>query len=181
MSSAPRTRRCLAVATISAALVAGSLLLAPAAQATPVGILCAPGSTTAHYSPPLTTVSRPTAVDIQDDYSCTSLLTPGISSANGSYSYTQDSSCSLTIGSGGTQTVVYHWNNGQSSTVEFTSYTVVRAANGTATVTALGAVTDGLGQGQPVTRVVIAPVLDLTACTTTGIAAQTAPATLAII
>jgi hypothetical protein len=147
----------VAALTASGALVAGGLLLAPAARASPVGIVCAPGGTTAHYSPPLTPVSRSTTVHIQDDYSCTSLLAPGVSSGSGSCTWTQDSSCSLTVGAGGTQTVVYRWSTGRSSTVEFTSHTVVRAADGTATATALGAVTAGLGRGEPAVRVVVAP------------------------
>jgi hypothetical protein len=181
--SSPWKCRGLPAAALAAsgALIAGGVLVAPAAHAAPVGIVCAPGSTTAHYSPPLTPVSRPTDVQIQDDYSCTSLLAPGISSGSGSYSYTQDSSCSLTLGIGGTQSVVYRWDTGQSSIVHFTSYNVVRAANGTATVTALGTVTAGLGRGEPATRIVVAPELDIIACSTAGISAQTAPATLTIV
>jgi hypothetical protein len=57
--------------------------------------------------------------------------------------------------------------------VDFTSYNVVHAANNT--------VTAGLGQGEPATRVVVAPELDLTACSATGISAQTAPARLLLV
>ncbi|MDP9073974.1 MAG: hypothetical protein M3N98_07335 [Actinomycetota bacterium] len=77
--------------------------------------------------------------------------------------------------------ITYRWNTGKSSTITFDRTTVARAADGTTTVTALGTVSKGLAKGSIATRVVVLPAIDLTACATMGLAAQTGTATLEVL
>ncbi|MEU1630199.1 hypothetical protein ABZ746_33865 [Streptomyces sp. NPDC020096] len=86
----------------------------------------------------------------------------------------------MTANVGRTDEITYWWNNGKSSTITFKVTNVVRAANGTTTVTSLGAVTDGLGKGSVATRVVVLPALSLTACDTTGVEQEVGLASLSI-
>ncbi|KUN33275.1 hypothetical protein AQJ30_34285 [Streptomyces longwoodensis] len=69
------------------------------------------------------------------------------------------------------RTFTIGWNTGESSTVTYPATTAVRAADGTVTITSVGAVTDGLGEGQVATQVTVEPNLDVTACATTGLSA----------
>lgn len=176
-----RSRRVAAASAGIFALATGGLLVAPAvpASSSTVGIICAVGSQTATYSPALTNDSKPTHVHITENYDCTSPLT-GVSSASGSADIFEDASCLITAQPGLTDIVTYQWNTGQSSIVTYSVTNVVRAANGTTTVTSVGAVTSGLGQGSTATRIVVLPALSLTACSTTGLAAQTGVAELNI-
>jgi hypothetical protein len=94
-----------------------------------------------------------------------------VSSGSGSYTVNLPStSCLASVQSPlSSNTATYHWNNGTSSTITFASSTAVRAADGTVTVTSIGAVTSGLGLGQTATRVTVEPNLNLTACLTDGL------------
>jgi hypothetical protein len=139
------------------------------------------GSQTVTYSPPLTNTPQQITTQRNVNLSCTSLLT-AISSGNGSSVFPETTSCLLSVTPPNTvSTFTYNWNTGQSSTVTFSSNTVVHAANGTTTVTALGSITSGYGQGALATRVVVSPALSLTACATTGITQQTGITTLTLL
>ncbi|MGW4901404.1 hypothetical protein ACWEO9_12180 [Streptomyces albidoflavus] len=162
------------------ALVAAGLVLAPSASAAPIALTCALGSQTTTYSPPITNTPQNTTASINESYGCASPLV-GVSSGTGSTSILENASCLLTVQPAGTDTLTYHWNTGQSSTITFNLTNVVRAANGTTTVTSLGSVSSGLGQGSTATRIVVLPALSLTACATTGVSSETGTATLAII
>lgn len=158
----------------------GIVLLGGQAQAAGADLTCAVGSQTADYSPALTNTPTQTTASISETYSCTSLLT-GVTSGTGSETVSEQASCLLTVAPDVTDTFVYQWNTGQSSTVTFSTTSVVRAVDGTATITSVGSVTAGLGLGSAATRVVVLPSLDLAACASTGIATQTGTAALAIL
>jgi hypothetical protein len=129
----------------------------------------------------MTNTVQNVAVTSTENFSCTSLLT-AVSSGAGSKTSTYSLSCLLALQPpNNTSTHTYAWNTGQSSTVTYTSSTVVVAANNTEVITSLGSVTSGLGQGDLVTRVVVLPSLSLTACSTTGVSATTGVATLEIV
>ncbi|MGW2277822.1 hypothetical protein [Streptomyces sp. NPDC001770] len=159
-------------------LIAG-FAAAPAASATPVDITCAVGSQTASYSPPLTNTTQPTLASVTENYSCISLTT-GVSSGATSAVFPEDAGCLLVAQPAHTAVTTYTWNTSQTSTITFTLSNVVRALNGTTTVTSLGSVTAGLGQGSLATRVIVLPALSLTACSSTGVASQTGVATLTV-
>ncbi|GAA3021073.1 hypothetical protein [Streptomyces fulvorobeus] len=173
-----------AVTATSATLglgLSGVIAIPTAAQAAPVGIVCAVGSQTTNYSPPLTNAPRQTTAASTENYGCTSLFT-GVSSATGTHTATSEQSCLLTVvPPTNTSTRTYTWNTGQSSTITFVSSTVVTAADGTTTITSLGSVTTGLGQGSAAVRVVVQPQLSLTACATTGLNTVNGIATLNIL
>lgn len=175
-----KVTRLITTAASTVGLVAAGLGLAPAASAAPVGIVCALGSQSNTYSPPLTNTPQALTAHVTENYSCTSLFTP-VSSASGSATIEFNAGCLLTALPLVSDELTYTWSTGQSSTILFNNTTEVRAANGTATITSLGSVTSGLGQGSIATRVVVLPALSLTACATTGISAQTGTATLAVI
>ncbi|WP_181797607.1 hypothetical protein [Streptomyces sp. WELS2] len=80
-----------------------------------------------------------------------------------------------------TTVVTYVWNTGDSSTITFSNTDVVKAADGTSTVTATGAVTAGLGQGSSAVKVIVLPQLSPTACAASGVSSITGPATLSIL
>lgn len=173
-------RRVCAAATAVLALVAGSVLAAPAAHAAGVDIVCAVGSEHVTYDPPLTNTLRTTNVKNEGEFSCTSLTT-GVSSGTSTFSVVRDVSCLLALTPPNTVTSqTFVWNTGQSSTVTYPSTTVVRAANGTTVATAVGSITSGYGQGSSVTKVVVQPQLSLTACATTGLEAINGTASLVI-
>ncbi|MFF5900872.1 hypothetical protein ACFY8O_33805 [Streptomyces argenteolus] len=167
----PRKPRRVVPAVVALGLGAiGVLTLAAPASATPVDITCLTGTRNTAYTPPLTYTPQPTNLYITDNFSCTSLLS-GVSSGSGSFSaYAPSTSCLASVQSPLTSiTTTYHWNTGTSSTIVFASSTAVRAADGTVTVTSIGAVTAGLGAGQTATRVTVEPNLDLTACLDGGL------------
>ncbi|MFJ6438841.1 hypothetical protein [Streptomyces sp. NPDC091416] len=170
--SRPSPRQRLAAWAAAALLALGCSVALPAgtAHAVPVDITCLTGSRNTVYTPPLTYTPGPTSLQITDHFSCASLLS-GVSSGSGSYTVNLPStSCLASVQSPlSSNTATYHWNNGTSSTISFASSTAVRAANGTVTVTSIGAVTSGLGLGQTVTRVTVEPNLNLTACLTGGL------------
>lgn len=183
MSSArSRRRRTLTCASAAVGLGLAGVIASPAAaQAAPVAIACAVGSQTTGYSPALTNTPTQTTVTSTENYGCTSLFT-GVSSATATRTTSSELSCLLVVvPPTNTSVRTYTWNTGQTSTITFTSSTVVQAANGTTTITSVGAVTSGLGQGSLATRVVVQPQLSLTACATTGLDTANGLATLTIL
>ncbi|MGW0929023.1 hypothetical protein [Streptomyces sp. NPDC002644] len=161
-------------------LTVGSVLVAPSAHAAAVDITCLVGSSNVTYDPPLTNTSRTTNTTVTNDFGCTSLLT-GVSSGTVTASRVQELSCLLALTPPtATSSETYTWNTGQTSTATYVSTTVVRAVDGTATVTATGSVTSGLGQGSSATKIVVIPQLSLTACATTGLEETNGIASLVI-
>ncbi|MEV6265421.1 hypothetical protein AB0M42_32430 [Streptomyces sp. NPDC051784] len=159
-------RRSLAAAVLALGLgLTGVLASAAPASATPVDITCLTGTRNTAYTPPLTNTPAPTHLQITDHFNCVSLLS-GVSSGSGGFSVDVPStSCLASVQSPLTSnTATYHWNTGVYSTITFASSTAVRAADGTVTVTSIGAVTAGLGIGQLATRITVEPNLNLTAC-----------------
>ncbi|MDF0374382.1 hypothetical protein OM788_004291 [Streptomyces sp. KA12] len=164
-------------------LVFSVFVAAPPAQAAParagalVDVVCT-GNETSTYTPPLTNTPQPTTVQSSENYSCTSLLT-GVSSGTSTTTISGSYSCVISL-QPFSATSTYHWNTGQTSTAEY-DVTLVRAANNTTVVTAVGTVTAGLGQGAAFTNVIVKPALNLTACASGGLAQLTGPATLTLL
>ncbi|WP_043262708.1 hypothetical protein [Streptomyces sp. CT34] len=171
--------RCRTACTAAALTLAGSGLLVPAeAHATGLDLSCS-GSQTATYKPPLTNTTQSTKVQITETYTSCLPNPAGIASGKGSFSITENASCT-TINQPGsvTDVVTYEWNNDKKSTVTFTTVAVARLADGSTQVTATGQVTDGFGKGDKATRTVTLPELNATACSGAGVKNQTGPATL---
>ncbi|BAJ33310.1 MULTISPECIES: hypothetical protein [Kitasatospora] len=176
--------RTLATAVSATLLGLAVPLLAPAAaqasQTAGVDITCL-GSTHVTYDPPITNTEQDTTAHITNNFSCTSLLT-AVSSGSLNRTVVQTLSCLLAVTPPtNTATETYSWNTGQSSTATYVSSTAVRAADGTTTVTAVGAITSGLGLGSTVTKAVVIPQLSPTACATTGLSEVNGTASLVIL
>ncbi|MFS0696052.1 hypothetical protein [Streptomyces nitrosporeus] len=170
-------------ATLAAALTlsVGGVVAAPASHATGVDITCLAGSSNVTYDPPLTNTLRDTNTTVTNNFSCTSLLT-GVSSGTATATRVQELSCLLALTPPtATSSDTYTWNTGQTSTATYVSTTVVRAVDGTATVTAVGSITSGLGQGSSASKIVVIPQLSLTACATTGLEETNGVANLVIV
>ncbi|MGW0931411.1 hypothetical protein [Streptomyces sp. NPDC002644] len=175
-----KIRRYLVGLCALVSLLSTTMVLAPAAQARSgslVDIVCE-GNETSTYSPPLTNTPQTTGVQSTENYTCSSLLT-GVSSGTSSVTISGTYSCVLSL-QPFTATSTYHWNTGQTSTAEY-GVTLARAADGTTTVTAIGTVTAGLGQGAAFTNVIVKPALDLTACSGSGLSQLTGPAVLTML
>ncbi|GAA2118594.1 hypothetical protein GCM10009759_66010 [Kitasatospora saccharophila] len=172
--------RAAVTSSLAVGLVGGLLGLSTAAHASPVDITCAVGSQTASYSPAMTNTTQPTSASITENYSCTSLST-AVSSGSTSAVFAEDAGCLLTAQPAHTAVTTYTWDTSATSTITFTVSNVVRAVDGTTTVTSLGSVTAGLGQGSLATRVIVLPALSLTACAGAGVSSQTGTATLSIL
>ncbi|RAJ31263.1 hypothetical protein K353_06167 [Kitasatospora sp. SolWspMP-SS2h] len=173
-------RTILATLTAAALTTAGMIITAAPASATPTDLECTVGSQVNSYSPPLTNTTRSTTVSTDESFTCAS-LTNTITSGTSHRSGTFNASCLLSLQPPtASQTAVYRWNNGTSSTITYVSDAVVTAANGSLLITKVGAATAGVGIGQNATEVVAIPQLSVSACAGTGITAQTGLATLEI-
>ncbi|MER5629126.1 hypothetical protein [Streptomyces nitrosporeus] len=167
-----------AVAVLTAAGL-GAVPQAHAAQAQVTDITCL-GSTTENYNPALTNTTQVVSASFTENYSCTSLTT-SVSSGNTSSARVGTQNCLLSSTPSGVEIVTYVWNNQSASTVTFDDVNVIRAVNGTATITSTGSVVSGLGVGSSAVRVIVIPQLSLTACATTGVSSATGTATLSIL
>ncbi|MFF5900889.1 hypothetical protein ACFY8O_33915 [Streptomyces argenteolus] len=163
-------------------LTLAGLGIAPQAQAASAQVtdITCLGSSTENYSPPLTNTTQVVSTSFTESYSCTSLTT-SVSSGNTSSARVGSQNCLLSGTPTGLEIITYVWNNQNASTVAFSDVNVVRAVNGTATVTSTGSVISGLGVGSNVVRVIVIPQLSLTACATTGVSSATGTATLSIL
>ncbi|MFJ4809600.1 hypothetical protein [Streptomyces longwoodensis] len=153
--------------------LAGAVTVPATGHAAPVDISCPMGSRHTTYTPPLTNTVKPEHLVLTEHFSCVSLL-GGVSSGDATSSVDVSTSCVISVQSPLTlpaRTFTIGWNTGESSTVTYPATTAVRAADGTVTITSVGAVTDGLGEGQVATQVTVEPNLDVTACATTGLSA----------
>ncbi|MER5633768.1 hypothetical protein [Streptomyces nitrosporeus] len=138
------------------------------------------GNTTETYNPPLTNTTQVVATSFVENYSCTS-LTSSVSSGSASGGRVLSQNCLLTATPGGVEVVTYVWNNQTGSTVVYDNVSVVRAANGTATITSTGTVASGYAVSDTATRVVVIPQLSLTACATTGVSSATGTTALTFL
>ncbi|MGW0933061.1 hypothetical protein [Streptomyces sp. NPDC002644] len=165
-----RTRVGAVAATVALA-GATTLMAVPAAQAVPTDLVCT-GSQQVTFDPPVKNTPQTVTTHAQDVYNCSSLLTNISSGTMELTTVRPDTSCLLIITPPGPQTMTFHWNNGQSSTVAFTVYTTATAANNTFVSVGTGTVTSGLGVGALVTRTVAVPSLNAVACANEGISAK---------
>ncbi|MGV9314563.1 hypothetical protein ACWDR0_20610 [Streptomyces sp. NPDC003691] len=143
------------------AVVAAASAAPVAASASPALVTCT-GSTTVAFSPGLTDTEQTVSVSGQDTaVLCLSLTHPQLTSFVAPFSGTATQSCtSLFAGGSGTETL--HWNNGTTSTWEYTnSFSNV---NGTKVGTSTGPITSGTLAGTEVTQTITFPNLDLSAC-----------------
>ncbi|MFD9999582.1 hypothetical protein [[Kitasatospora] papulosa] len=164
-------RQVLAIAGTALGLSMIGLLVTPASAGTnSTDITCLTGSRNTVYTPPLTYAPTATSLDISEQFSCVSLLS-GVSSGSAAFVVSAPStSCLVSVQHPLTSiSVTYRWNNASSSTVNFTSSTAARAADGTVTITSIGTVTAGLGSGQLATKVTVEPNPDLTVCLDGGL------------
>lgn len=161
------------------ALVGAGVALGQPAQAEPITVTCLIGHLSSSYSPAMTNQTTTKVNSTHEEYSCSS-LSAGVSSVSGGATFTVTDSCLLGVDSP-TVVATYHWNTGQTSTVTYTITNAVRAADGTATLVTVGTVTQGFGYGSTVTRVAVRPVLDVLACSTTGLTTIEGPSTLTIL
>ncbi|MGV9698693.1 hypothetical protein ACWDTR_23405 [Streptomyces sp. NPDC003470] len=180
MRSLVSHRTVLGVLPVLAVAVLGTASHAGATEQSAVGVVCAAGSHTSAYNPPVINTPRTTTVTSTENFSCTSVLT-GVSSGSGTSASTLSLNCLLTVSSPFSATWTYEWNTGETSTITFGLSEAVKAADGTTVVTSTGSVTAGLGQGSLAVKVTVMPQLSLTACATTGVSAVTGPATLTIL
>ncbi|MFI8949760.1 hypothetical protein ACIGO6_24950 [Streptomyces sp. NPDC053750] len=123
---------------------------------------------------------RTTDVGVDEELTCVGgpFLTGTTSAA-----FTEQASClvpPLTDTVLPTSVMVYHWADGQTSTVALTVPTVVRAANQTV-VTGVGTVTSGYAQGSAVVREVTTIDLDVLGCLTSSIDERTGTEVLTIL
>ncbi|MGV9314181.1 hypothetical protein ACWDR0_18670 [Streptomyces sp. NPDC003691] len=160
------TKRIPAVAGVPAlalAMVVAAPAAPVAASASPALVTCV-GSTTVAFSPGLTNTEQTVSVSGQDTANlCVSLTHPQLTSFVAPFSGTATQSCtSLFAGGSGTETL--HWNNGTTSTWEYTnSFSNV---NGTKVGTSTGPITSGTLAGAEVTQTITFPNTDLSACST---------------
>lgn len=155
---------------------------APNANAQAALLSCT-GTQTAHYAPPLgptlqnTTVHVDERLGVDGNGTCVGLLTGG----HAEEVFHQQASC-LVPPPAGTVTpnvLTYHWNNGEKSTITFTTTTVVRAG-GQTIVTSAGTVTDGYGQGASAQREKILADIDILECLASSVEQRSGPMTLII-
>ncbi|MEW1906202.1 hypothetical protein [Streptomyces sp. NPDC086147] len=162
-----RARSRLAALLMGACLLAGSLAAAPAAQATPSGILALtctpPSSAVTTYSPALTNTPQQVASTVSYQFgpcvSATTAVTSGTATLNNA---PRARSCFDLLGSA-TRTLTVTWNTGQTSTMSLNvSATVVGAVLQTLLT---GTVTSGLFQGHTVLIDQTAPAASILTCT----------------
>ena len=162
--------------SFSLAVLAGAVLLpagaAQAAQDQAAATVVCTGAAEQTYAPPLGPLPRVTDVSVNEELTCIGgPFITGTSSA----SFNEQASClipPLTDTVLPTSVIVYHWANGQTSTVALTVPTVVRAANQTI-VTGAGTVTSGYAQGSAVIREVTTIDLDVLGCLTSSLDRRT--------
>ncbi|MEK2494670.1 hypothetical protein WN990_34510 [Kitasatospora purpeofusca] len=154
-------------AAVCATAVTCGALVAVAAPASATTLVNCVGTTTVDFSPAITDTSRTVAVSGADVATlCLSLTNPGLTGFNGPFSGTATQSCTTFFG-GGSGTETLYWNDGTTSTWNYTnSFSNV---NGTKIGTSTGTLSAGTLAGSSVTQTITFANLDLTACSTTGL------------
>ncbi|WP_031055962.1 hypothetical protein [Streptomyces ochraceiscleroticus] len=162
-------------------MTAGAMFLAPSAHGDSTLLTCE-GEQTASYSPAMKNKEQTLTATVAENYDHCASSPDGIRGGEGTASFKEKASCLLTAEPGRTDEIQYIWDAGKkTSTVKFSVTNVVRAGDGTTTVTSVGDVTDGLGAGGKATRVVVLPALDLAACSDDGVPSQKGTATLKFV
>ncbi|MFB7946408.1 hypothetical protein ACFC6L_15990 [Kitasatospora phosalacinea] len=154
-------------AALSAAALAAVLVPVGAARADTVVLDCV-ASTSATYSPAITSTAQSVTVDATTSWTCTGLPT-GYTSATSSDHYTTTLTCTDLLNfPAGSKT--YTWNDSTTSTFSFTRVNT-RVVNGTTVVELVGSITAGTFQGATVSSTAVALNTQLDACSTTGVSA----------
>ncbi|MFD1216074.1 MULTISPECIES: hypothetical protein [Microbulbifer] len=149
--------------SVAAGALLGLSLVAVPAQAQSVDTITCTGSSNTTYDPPIT--NQPATVTFSDDsvYAPCESTVPGITAGSGSFSSPVAGRSCLSLLEMYPVTVFIDWNNGQSSTLQLNAVTNIGA--GVYTVTQTGTVTDGLFLGRSAVRQLVAPSIDILACT----------------
>ncbi|MCQ8773123.1 hypothetical protein [Streptomyces telluris] len=161
--------------TALALTLASSALLAPSTARAAVGDLVCQGTQKTTFNPPLTNATTTTEVKVRETWS-TCADPVGITSGRGSLQVTVPSSCQ-SLGFGPPSTVEYKWNNGQKSTVHWTSVVVTRLTS-TSEVVKTGSVTDGYGKNDTATETITLVNPSPLACAGSGVPSVEGPTTL---
>jgi len=152
------------------ALVGGGLTAAVPAHAALVDLDCA-GLATAHYSPGLTNTVQTVAI------TGSAIYYPCVSSdltlVSGTSTVSAVGVASCTSG-GFAGTAVFHWNNGGTTTANYTA-TINAREDGEAVTTATGEVVSGEFVGDTYTSVNVLTTLQVLACETSGLTSVTGP------
>ncbi|MGW4652068.1 hypothetical protein [Kitasatospora sp. NPDC004289] len=153
-------------AACATALACGAVLAASAPASAATQVTCV-GTTTVDFSPAITNTTQTVSVIGTDVATgCLSLTHPGLTSFNAPFSGTATQSCTTFFG-GGSGTETLYWNDGTTSTWNYTnSFSNV---NGTKVGTSTGTIAAGTLAGASVTQSITFANLDLTACSTTGL------------
>jgi len=160
-----------------AMLLTGVMAGISAQPAHAASLLLCEGTETATFNPPLTNTPTLTTVSVTEDLDYCPLGGVVTGDASGAFQVT----ASCTTETLAPVTVTYSWNTGQSSTVSYTESSITRLADGSDLVVAVGTVTAGLDQGEAAENEIVEPVLDLTACSGSGVAQVTGPETLTFV
>jgi hypothetical protein len=175
------------VAIVAALAFAAMLAIASPAAAQTVPISCT-GTQTTNFGPPLGPIPQDTSVTVRERLGtfannggqCVGPVTGGHSEVE----IQQQASC-LVPSPGGAVVIdppnvfVYHWDNGEQSTIVFTVTTVVRVG-GQSIITSVGTVTEGFNQGAPAVRHVTLLDLNLQDCLTSSVEQLSGPVVLTI-
>jgi hypothetical protein len=170
-----RTRRlavCGAAAAVALAVLAGTAGASPAHAG--VTLLVCAGTETATFSPPLTNTMQLTNVSVTEDVSL--CLLGGVTSGTASAAFQVPASC--TGETFGPVTLTYDWAGGQTSTVDYTTASITRLADGSDLAVGVGTVTAGLDQGAVAQDEIIEPALNPLACAGAGVPGVSGPETL---
>lgn len=160
--------------TLALALAVSGLLVPTTAHAA-VGDLVCSGTQKTTFDPPLTNTTQNTKVKIRETWS-TCADPVGITSGHGSLEVTVPSSCQ-SVGFGPPSTVEYKWNNGQKSTVHWTTISVTRLT-ATSVVVKTGSVTDGYGENDTATETITLVNPSPLACAGSGVSSVEGTGTL---
>ncbi|MCS0635975.1 hypothetical protein NX801_09915 [Streptomyces sp. LP05-1] len=178
MRTSSRLGALLAALSALVGAVAAPATAAARPTAAVLNVICPVGSNISTYTPGLTYTAKPTHFAATGQVSgCVSLGNPTLTGAN--FTAAGDGIASCIAGSF-TNTGVYHWNTGQSSTVVGTGSIDLRP-NGETVFVLVGKVTSGLFNGANVVQTKILLSTDLTACLTPqGLTSIAGPITLTI-
>ncbi|MGW8064247.1 hypothetical protein ACVV2G_18720 [Streptomyces ziwulingensis] len=149
-------------------LVSGLLVAGPgagSASALPGDLAC-PALQTVTYNPGLTLLPQQVSFDSNLVLGpCVSATHPSITGGTGSFQGTGSLSC--VGGSPGAFNIVYHWNDGSSSTVRYT-LTIDLKPGGQTVLTTVGTVISGVFAGDTASHTTLAVTTDLLGCLSPG-------------
>ncbi|MBB5866747.1 hypothetical protein F4553_000126 [Allocatelliglobosispora scoriae] len=160
-----RSARVVAVAALA---LAGSLVSAAPASASPAQVYCtSPSSNLLTFTPPLTLATQPTVVTRKTVYKpCTSPTVPEIVSGTSSTSFSMPDDCTMVL-LPSTVSFTITWNTGRTTTVKASRTATLANPTGTSptlTVDFAGSVTAGLFTGSLVQQQYVGSGAELAAC-----------------